>query len=221
MDSALVDDGNNLDQNASIAEVYFLQDQNGSTSCSTHVKDEYHCGKTSGIKKLARSVTWADEKPNGLSIGNLCEFREFNNTEEGPSTSRSEEAGKKDDSHQFASAEACAMALIQKLLHLVSEAGIVVLPRPKTSDEGQHSVRDDVLENLATEKFRKTPGNLNRVFDSDNSCFDTSPEGFSLTVSFNNVTASLSMSIAGYGILILDSWSLIAWATSLSPPIND
>ncbi|XP_021734525.1 putative RNA polymerase II subunit B1 CTD phosphatase RPAP2 homolog [Chenopodium quinoa] len=207
MDSALIGAGNNLDQNASLAEVYVHQDQNGSASCSTHVKDESHSEKvvhsslskgksalrTSGVKKLARSVTWADEKPNGLSIGNLCEFREFNNAKEGPSTSRSEEAEEEDDSQRFTSAEACAMALIQAAEAVasgqsdaddaVSEAGIVVLPPPKTADEGQHSVRDDALENLATEKLPKTPGNLNRVFDSDNSWFDTSPEGFSLTLS--------------------------------------
>lgn len=115
---------NNVDQNASLAEVYFHHDQNGATSSSRHVKDEAHSEKVihsslskgksslrnSGVKKLARSVTWAD---SDLAGGNLCEFREFENTKEGPSTSRSNEAGENDGSERFASAEACAMALIQ------------------------------------------------------------------------------------------------------------
>ncbi|KNA23325.1 hypothetical protein SOVF_025890 [Spinacia oleracea] len=197
---------NNVDQNASLAEVYFHHDQNGATSSSRHVKDEAHSEKVihsslskgksslrnSGVKKLARSVTWAD---SDLAGGNLCEFREFENTKEGPSTSRSNEAGENDGSERFASAEACAMALIQAAEAVasgqsdandaVSEAGILVLPQPETADKGEQSVKDDALEeDLAPERWPKKPGNLNYdFFDSDQSWFDNSPEGFNLTLS--------------------------------------
>lgn len=70
----------------------------------------------------------------------------------------------------------------------VSEAGILVLPQPETADKGEQSVKDDALEeDLAPERWPKKPGNLNYdFFDSDQSWFDNSPEGFNLTVSFNS-----------------------------------
>lgn len=113
--------------NAKLAKVSFHLDQKDATSSSRNVIDESQVeivvhssqakGKsalrTSGEKKAARSVTWADEKPNGLAGGNLCEFREFKNTKDDPSTSKGKEAWEDDDSQRFSSAEACAMALIQ------------------------------------------------------------------------------------------------------------
>lgn len=206
LDSAVIRAGNNVDR-ASLANVSFLYNQNDATSSSSHVIDESHAEKvvhsnilkgksalrTSGVRKISRSVTWADKKSNGFAGGNLCEFREFNNSKEGPSTSKSKEIGENDYS-RVASAEACAMALIQAAEAVssgqsdandaVSEAGIVVLPEWETADEGEHSGKDDALEDVASEKSPNKSDNLSSdFFDSDNSFLDAAPEGFSLTLS--------------------------------------
>lgn len=57
--------------------------------------------KSSGSKKLCRSVTWADEKTDSSGSGNLCEVKEMG------------DGDGDDDALRFASAEACAMALSQ------------------------------------------------------------------------------------------------------------
>lgn len=145
LDSVVVGAENHADQNASLSENILHHDQNDATSSSKHVKDEsqnekvVHSSqvkgksslKSSGVKKLARSVTWADEKANGLAGGNLCEFSDFNHTKEGPGTSRSKETEENDDSQRFASAEACARALIEAAESVASgqcdanDAGII------------------------------------------------------------------------------------------------
>lgn len=66
---------------------------------------------------------------------------------------------------------------------VVSEAGITVLPPPRITDGGEVSVTDDSLEEVASEKWPKKPGNIDsEFFDNDNSWLDGVPEGFSLTV---------------------------------------
>ncbi|XP_057539738.1 putative RNA polymerase II subunit B1 CTD phosphatase RPAP2 homolog [Amaranthus tricolor] len=197
--------GNSADQINSLSKVPLHRSYNDASSSSKHEKDESHTVKlvpsvqlkgksslrTSGARKAARSVTWADEKPYGNAGGNLCEFKDFENTKEGPSTSRSKDAAGDDDLQRFASAEACAMALIQAAeavasgqsdaYDAVSEAGIMVLPQ---ADEGECSAKDDVVEDLAPEKWPKKPGDLSSdIFDNDSSWFECPPEGFSLTLS--------------------------------------
>lgn len=118
---------NSADQINSLSKVPLHHNYDDASSSSKHEKDKSHTVKlvpsgklkeksslrTSGARKAARSVTWADEKPYGNDGGNLCEFKDFENTKEGTSTSRSKDAAGDDDLQRFASAEACAMALIQ------------------------------------------------------------------------------------------------------------
>ncbi|KAL2941715.1 putative RNA polymerase II subunit B1 CTD phosphatase RPAP2-like protein [Bienertia sinuspersici] len=204
VDSAVIRAGNNAGQNADSSKVTYNHDQNGASSSSRHVKDESHGEevgqlksksslKNSGVKKVARSVSWADEKLNGLAGGNLCEFSEYNDTKV-PSTSRGKEAAVNDDPERFASAEACAMALIEAAEAVasgqsdandaVSKAGITVLPHPESTGEEEQSLVDDALEEVTPEKWPNKPGSSDSEFcDSDNSWMDGVPEGFSLTLS--------------------------------------
>ncbi|KAJ0079802.1 hypothetical protein Patl1_23937 [Pistacia atlantica] len=138
--------------------------------------------KSSGSKKLGHSVSWADEKNDSLGSGNLCEFRE--------------EMGDGDnDTLRFASAEACAMALSQAAevvatgdsdaADAVSEAGIIILPRPDDV-VGEEQVEDaNLLEpKEAPLKWPSKPGiQRSEFFDPEDSWYDTPPEGFSLSLS--------------------------------------
>ncbi|KAJ6294828.1 hypothetical protein OIU76_022830 [Salix suchowensis] len=95
--------------------------------------------KTSGAKKLTRSVTWADEKVGSSGSGDLCEVRKMEDTREGPEIMGS--IDKKDDGYvlKFKSAEACAKALSEAAeavasgdadaSNALSEAGLVILPQ--------------------------------------------------------------------------------------------
>ena len=69
--------------------------------------------KTSGAKKLTRSVTWADEKVGSSGSRDLCEVREMEDTKAGPEIV--DNIDKRDDGYvlKFESAEACAKALSQ------------------------------------------------------------------------------------------------------------
>ncbi|XP_031252475.1 putative RNA polymerase II subunit B1 CTD phosphatase RPAP2 homolog [Pistacia vera] len=138
--------------------------------------------KSSSSKKLGHSVSWADEKNDSLGSGNLCEFRE--------------EMGDGDnDTLRFASAEACAMALSQAAevvatgdsdaADAVSEAGIIILPRPDDV-VGEKQVEDaNLLEpKEAPLKWPSKPGiQRSEFFDPEDSWYDTPPEGFSLSLS--------------------------------------
>lgn len=66
--------------------------------------------KTSGEKKLSRSVTWADKKMDSSGSKNLCEFEEVRVVEE---SSVGGTHVDDEDIFRYASAEACATALNQ------------------------------------------------------------------------------------------------------------
>lgn len=66
----------------------------------------------------------------------------------------------------------------------MSEAGIIVLPRPEDVNEGEPLEDSDVSEpEQAPLKWPNKPGiQHSDLFDSDDSWFDAPPEGFNLTV---------------------------------------
>ncbi|KAJ6677376.1 hypothetical protein OIU85_010535 [Salix viminalis] len=151
--------------------------------------------KTSGAKKLTRSVTWADEKVGSSGSGDLCEVRKMEDTKEGPEIVGS--IDKKDDGYvlKFKSAEACATALSEAAeavasgdadaSNALSEAGLVILPQPHDLDQGDPMEDVDVLdEESSTLKWPGKPGiPQSEYFDPENSWYETPPEGFSLELS--------------------------------------
>ncbi|KAJ6687492.1 hypothetical protein OIU74_016227 [Salix koriyanagi] len=151
--------------------------------------------KTSGAKKLTRSVTWADEKVGSSGSGDLCEVRKMEDTREGPEIMGS--IDKKDDGYvlKFKSAEACAKALSEAAeavasgdadaSNALSEAGLVILPKPHDLDQGDPMEDVDVLdEESSTLKWPGKPGiPQSEYFDPENSWYETPPEGFSLELS--------------------------------------
>ena len=66
----------------------------------------------------------------------------------------------------------------------MSEAGIIVLPRPEDVDEGEPMEEEDVTEpEQSPIKWPKKPGSRQSdLFNPEDSWFDTPPDGFSLTV---------------------------------------
>ncbi|XP_074321046.1 putative RNA polymerase II subunit B1 CTD phosphatase RPAP2 homolog [Silene latifolia] len=190
-----------------LAKAPFRHSENDASSSSGYVKDdsltahEIHSSKaksksslrTSGSKRAARSVTWADEKPNGVASGNLSEFKEIKDTKE-PISLRSKVEEDNQESRRFASAEACAAALSQAAETVASgqsdatdavfEAGITVLPEHEIDGTEECSVEDGALEERETVKWPEKLDNPDSdAIDSDNSFFDAAPEGFSLTLS--------------------------------------
>lgn len=90
--------------------------------------------KSSGAKKVTRSVTWADDKCNSEGNGNLCEFSELEEKKEASEVfgfTNMEEDG---SSFRFASAEACAIALSQA-------AEAVASGESDAPDAGMHMFR--------------------------------------------------------------------------------
>ncbi|KAK9692121.1 hypothetical protein RND81_09G242200 [Saponaria officinalis] len=193
-------------EKARLANVSVHHSESNASSSSGCIKDDsraehvIHSSKatakssirTSGSKRAARSVSWADEKSNGDVSGNLCEFSESKDTG-GPSTLSSKEM-KDEDSRRFASAEACATALSQaaeavasgqfNATDAVSEAGITVLPQHEVVDSDAYPVEDEALEERDTVKWPEKPDNHESdAADSNNSWFDKPPEGFSLALS--------------------------------------
>lgn len=69
--------------------------------------------KSSTAKKVARSVTWADEQTDGLDNKTLCDYNEYEKNRDSSGQSASAEMGVDDNSYRFASAEACARALTE------------------------------------------------------------------------------------------------------------
>ena len=67
----------------------------------------------------------------------------------------------------------------------MSEAGIIILPHPHDVHEGESPKDADMLEPEPVPlKWPRKPGiSHSDIFDSDDSWYDTPPEGFSLTVS--------------------------------------
>ncbi|KAJ7975905.1 RNA polymerase II subunit B1 CTD phosphatase RPAP2 [Quillaja saponaria] len=149
--------------------------------------------KPLGGKKLGRSVTWADEKVDRSGSQSLCEVREMRDSEMPGNTYKGDNDD--DDMLRFTSAEACALALSQAaeavasgdpdVIGAVSEAGVIILPRPHDVDEGEVVNDVDVLEPepTAIKWPRKPPISGSDFFDSEDSWFDAPPEGFSLTLS--------------------------------------
>ncbi|KAH7571272.1 hypothetical protein JRO89_XS04G0012500 [Xanthoceras sorbifolium] len=141
--------------------------------------------KSSSSKKLGHSVTWADEKVDSSGSGDLCEVRDM------------ADAHYVDDDEflRFASAEACAVALSQAVETIsteesdandaVSEAGIIILPRPDDVHEGESTENVDTLEQEAVPpKWPSKPGiPRSDLFDPEDSWYEAPPEGFSLTLS--------------------------------------
>lgn len=90
--------------------------------------------KKPGKKNLRRSVTWADERTDESSIGNLSEAREIGKTKESSRITSNLATSDKDneDILRIESAEACAMALSQAAEVItsgqneVSDAGILL-----------------------------------------------------------------------------------------------
>ncbi|KAK9291758.1 hypothetical protein L1049_019708 [Liquidambar formosana] len=116
--------------------------------------------KTSGAKKLTRSVTWADEQVDSVENRNLCEIREMEDMKEGSKRLGSMDVEDDDNVLRFASAEACAIALSQAaeavslgqsdITDAVSEAGITILPCPLDVDEGESVEDAEMLESEQT-----------------------------------------------------------------------
>ncbi|KAL5834243.1 hypothetical protein ACOSQ4_013740 [Xanthoceras sorbifolium] len=173
--------------------------QTGSNMPTAEAEKENHAGKavilnattlksslkSSSSKKLGHSVTWADEKVDSSGSGDLCEVRDM------------ADAHYVDDDEflRFASAEACAVALSQAVETIsteesdandaVSEAGIIILPRPDDVHEGESTENVDTLEQEAVPpKWPSKPGiPRSDLFDPEDSWYEAPPEGFSLTLS--------------------------------------
>ncbi|XP_009771014.1 putative RNA polymerase II subunit B1 CTD phosphatase RPAP2 homolog isoform X1 [Nicotiana tabacum] len=167
--------------------------------------------KSSKYKKMARSVTWADENvDNGTgklteSSSEISEKGDQANRESGPTNMEED-----DDSYRFESAEACAAALKQAaeavasgsdVPDAVSTAGIIILPPPKEVDEAVLKENDEVLDiEPAPLKWPRKPGVPNYdVFESEDSWYDSPPEGFNLNLSpfstmFNSLFTWISSS---------------------------
>ncbi|XP_057451591.1 putative RNA polymerase II subunit B1 CTD phosphatase RPAP2 homolog isoform X2 [Lotus japonicus] len=154
--------------------------------------------KSTGKKKLSRSVTWADEKTNSSGSKDLCSVREFG---DGDIKKESDLEGNIDvtdddeDMIRRASAEACAIALSQAseavasgdsdITDAVSEAGIIILPSSHdVVEEGTMEDVDIPETDGVTLKWPRKPGISDfDLFDSEDSWHDPPPEGFSLTLS--------------------------------------
>ncbi|CAA2984254.1 RNA polymerase II subunit B1 CTD phosphatase RPAP2 homolog isoform X1 [Olea europaea subsp. europaea] len=162
-----------------------------STATFTKLKSSL---KTSDAKKAIRSVTWADGNARGEGK-NLCESRELDDKKEAVVESNFRDTEVGEESFRFSSAEACAKALIQAaeavaseksdVSDAVSEAGVIILPPPREVDEAEPQENGDVMDTDPSDlKWPSKPGFPNYdLFDSEDSWYDSHPEGFSLTLS--------------------------------------
>ncbi|KAF3644726.1 putative RNA polymerase II subunit B1 CTD phosphatase RPAP2 [Capsicum chacoense] len=151
--------------------------------------------KSSNSKKMARSVTWADENIDdgtGKKTESSSKISEYENQACGESGSIDMEED--NASYRFGSAEACAEALTlaaeavasgSDVSDAVSKAGIIILPPPQEVDEAIHQKNDEMLDVEPTPlKWPRKPGMPNfDVFESENSWYDRPPEGFNMTLS--------------------------------------
>ncbi|CAA0839599.1 Putative RNA polymerase II subunit B1 CTD phosphatase RPAP2 homolog [Striga hermonthica] len=138
--------------------------------------------KTSDSNRTNRSVTWADEKTNA-DVRNLCEVKGL----------KDEEVGQ--ESYRFVSAEACAMALSQaaeavasgecEASDAASEAGVIILPSPHGEGEVKSEENGDVVDTEPLQlKWPPKPGFSEAdLLDSEDSWYDSPPEGFNLSLS--------------------------------------
>ncbi|XP_055816543.1 putative RNA polymerase II subunit B1 CTD phosphatase RPAP2 homolog isoform X2 [Solanum dulcamara] len=167
--------------------------------------------KSSNSKKMARSVTWADENIDdgiGKKTESSSKTSEYGNQAYGGSGSTDMEED--NDSYRFESAEACAAALSQAASAVasgsdvpdaVSKAGIVILPPSQELDEAIHQENDEMLDQEpAPLKWPRKPGMPNYdVFESEDSWYDSPPEDFNMTLSpfatmFNSLFTWISSS---------------------------
>ncbi|XP_073143156.1 putative RNA polymerase II subunit B1 CTD phosphatase RPAP2 homolog isoform X2 [Henckelia pumila] len=149
--------------------------------------------KTSDSAKATRSVTWADEKTdaNGLSNQECIEFKHSKGAVAEPFS-----LGKEvnEDSYRFASAEACARGLSEAAEAVASgksdssvafsEADLMIMP-PHGMTEAKSFENGDVIDtDISILKWPARRGISNDdPFDSENSLYDSPPEGFSLALS--------------------------------------
>ncbi|KAL1535008.1 protein-serine/threonine phosphatase [Salvia divinorum] len=151
--------------------------------------------KTSDSKKSVRYVTWADEKTD-FDGQNLEEYQEFKDEKAALVTPHSavEEIGE-EESYRFSSAEACVEALSRAAEAVasgksdtsdaVSEAGVIILPPPHGVDTAKSEENADVIETDPVQlKWPLKPGVLSSdLFDSEDSWYDSPPDGFNLQLS--------------------------------------
>ncbi|MCL7042497.1 hypothetical protein MKW94_022792 [Papaver nudicaule] len=152
--------------------------------------------KSSGSKKLTRTVTWADEIETGKgneSLGNLCDVQVMGDSHGSAESSGSQIVEDVDSSARLASAEACANALKQAaelvacgefdVNGAASKAGIVILPQHMNGGDAE-MVEDDLEPESEPLKWPAKPGVFKfELFDPENSWFEPPPEGFSLSLS--------------------------------------
>ncbi|KAK6915714.1 hypothetical protein RJ641_020831 [Dillenia turbinata] len=152
--------------------------------------------KSSGVKKINHSVTWADKNDN-VGHKNLCEIRELEDAKEGTYGSDGDDVEDENSVIEFASAEACAAALSQAaeavasgqsdVIDAVSEAGVIILPHPHDVNNGDPEVDVDTFKREtepAPLKWPRKHGLTNLdVFDPENSWYNSPPEGFTLDLS--------------------------------------
>ncbi|XP_062081768.1 putative RNA polymerase II subunit B1 CTD phosphatase RPAP2 homolog [Humulus lupulus] len=149
--------------------------------------------KPSGSLKASTSSSLADEKCDTNVSKDACEVRETKDMNQ-TSDMLSKDIGD-DDVLRLASAEACVNALNEaseavsagefEVSDAMSEAGIIILPRPENVNEGKSLEDNDTSEpEQAPLKWPKKPGNQHSdVFNPEDSWFDAPPEGFSLNLS--------------------------------------
>ncbi|GMH11329.1 hypothetical protein Nepgr_013170 [Nepenthes gracilis] len=207
MNSSAAQIGSITTDKSTLTDVSSYHSQNGPKSAVDGVK-EIHAEKSvqssktttksslksKGVKKVAHSVSWMDEKNGSLNGRNLCEVQELRNMKEGSETFKSTEIGN-DDLEQLASAKACATALdqaaeavesgVSRVTGAASETGIILFPQQLETD-GRKCL--DKVSRLEAEPApvkwpRKSGLSDAECFDSKDSWFDAPPEGFSLTLS--------------------------------------
>ncbi|CAA0822353.1 Putative RNA polymerase II subunit B1 CTD phosphatase RPAP2 homolog [Striga hermonthica] len=138
--------------------------------------------KSSDSNRTNRCVSWADEK-NDADGRNLCEVKELTDEEVGQ------------ESYRYVSAEACAMALSKaaeavasgkcEASTAVSEAGVMILPPPLGEGEVKTEENGDVVDTEPLQlKWPPKPGFSEAdLLDSEDSWYDSPPEGFNLSLS--------------------------------------
>ncbi|EYU19406.1 hypothetical protein ABFS82_02G087600 [Erythranthe guttata] len=159
--------------------------------------------KTLDSKKETRSVTWADEKSDGDGKS-ISECREIGDNKGAVVMPHLTDEDVGDESYRFTSAEACARALSQAseavasgktdASDAVSEAGVIILPPPHEVDEAKYEQIGEVVDVDPIElKWPPKPGfSSEDLFDSEDSWYDSPPEGFNLTLSpFSTMFMSL------------------------------
>lgn len=163
--------------------------------------------KSSNSKQMVRSVTWADENIDdgtGKKTESLSKIWEYENQACGGSGST--KMKEDDDSwvNYLAAAlslEAEAVASGSDVPDAVSKAGIIILPPPQGVDEAILQENDEMRDTEpAPLKWPRKPGIPNYdVFESEDSWYDSPPEGFNMTLSpfatmFNSLFTWISSS---------------------------